>query len=112
MHALTLLLTLVTQRPDSFAAGVREYIAVDTSVVALTHVLLVDGTGAAPKSDQTVVIRAGKIAAVGPAAAVQIPAGAPVVGMERATGSPRVIRMADPILSSAAPGPVRSEGCT
>ena len=64
MHALTLLLTLVTQRPDSFAASVREYIAVDTSLIALTHVLLVDGTGAPPKTDQTVVIRAGRIAAV------------------------------------------------
>src|SRR2546423_10817729 len=76
MYALTLLLALAAQRPDSFSAGVREYITVDTSVLALTHVLLVDGTGAAPKTDQTIIIRAGKIAAVGPAASVQVPAGA------------------------------------
>src|SRR6266700_1591525 len=81
MHALTFLLTLLAQRPDSFAASVREYIAVDTSLMALTHVLLVDGTGAAPKTDQTVVIRAGKIAAVGAAASVPIPAGARAVQM-------------------------------
>ena len=48
MHTLALLLALVAQRPDSFASGVREYITVDTSVLALTHVLLVDGTGGAP----------------------------------------------------------------
>src|SRR5437879_12343337 len=90
MYALTLVLTLVAQRPDSFAASVREYIAVDTSVVALTHVLLVDGTGAAPKSDQTVVIRAGKIAAVGRAAAVQIPARARVMRMRGSTVIPGV----------------------
>src|SRR6266702_4653487 len=81
MHALTFLLTLLAQRPDSFAASVREYIAVDTSLMALTHVLLVDGTGAAPKTDQTLLIRAGKIAAVGAAASVPIPAGARAVQM-------------------------------
>src|SRR3989442_15019438 len=104
MHGLTLLLTLVTQRPDSFAAGVREYIAVDTSVVALTHVLLVDGTGAAPKSDQTVVIRAGKVAAVGPAASVQIPAGARVLDMNGSTVIPGIIGMHDHLFYTAAGG--------
>src|SRR3989441_933650 len=112
MHALTLLLTLVTQRPDSFAAGVREYIAVDTSVVALTHVLLVDGTGAAPKSDQTVVIRAGKIAAVGPAAAVQIPAGARVMDMNGSTVIPGIIGMHDHLFYTAAGGRAVQMGYT
>src|SRR6266446_3601811 len=112
MHALTLLLTLVTQRPDSFAAGVREYIAVDTSVVALTHVLLVDGTGAAPKSDQTVVIRAGKIAAVGPAAAVQIPAGARVLDMNGSTVIPGIIGMHDHLFYTAAGGRAVQMGYT
>src|SRR2546426_9563372 len=112
MHALTLLLTLVTQRPDSFAAGVREYIAVDTSVVALTHVLLVDGTGAAPKSDQTVVIRAGKIAAVGPAASVQIPAGARVMDMSGSTVIPGIIGMHDHLFYTAAGGRAGALGDT
>src|SRR2546428_919053 len=112
MHALTLLLTLVTQRPDSFAAGVREYIAVDTSVVALTHVLLVDGTGAAPKSDQTVVVRAGKLAAVGPAAAVQIPAGARVMDMNGSTVIPGIIGMHDHLFYTAAGGRAVQMGYT
>src|SRR3989475_13027166 len=102
MHALTLLLTLVTQRPDSFAAGVREYIAVDTSVVALTHVLLVDGTGAAPKSDQTVVIRAGKAAAVGPAASVQSPGGRRGTGQNGSTVSPGIIGTHEQLVSTRA----------
>src|SRR5256712_1748950 len=112
MYALTLVLTLVAQRPDSFAASVREYIAVDTSVVALTHVLLVDGTGAAPKSDQTVVIRAGKIAAVGPAAAVQIPAGARVMDMNGATVIPGIIGVHDHLFYTAARGRARQMGYT
>ena len=104
MHALMLLLALTVQRPDSFAAGVREYITVDTSLVALTHVLLVDGTGAAPKTDQTIVIRSGKIAAVGPSASVQVPAGARVLDMSGSTVIPGIIGMHDHLFYTAAGG--------
>ena len=59
MRALALLLALSTspaamllaQRPDSLAEEVRKYVSVDTGAVALTHVLLIDGTGSAPKAD-------------------------------------------------------------
>src|SRR5256885_1933297 len=104
MYALTLLLALTAQRPDSFTAGVREYITVDTSVLALTHVLLVDGTGAAPKTDQTIIIRAGKIAAVGPAASVQVPAGAKVMDMSGSTVIPGIVGMHDHLFYTAAGG--------
>src|SRR2546426_11406524 len=97
MHLLALLLALSAQRPDSLAAQVREYVAVDTSLLALTHVLVLDGTGGAPKSDQTIVIRAGRIAAVGPAASVQVPAGARVMDMW-IDGHPRHRRDARPSL--------------
>jgi imidazolonepropionase-like amidohydrolase len=106
MYALTLLLALAAppQRPDSLAAQVREYVAVDTSVLALTHVLVVDGTGGAPKSDQTIVIRAGRIATVGPAGSVQIPAGARVMDMSGSTVIPGIIGMHDHLFYTAAGG--------
>ena len=104
MYALTLLLALAAQRPDSLAAQVREYVAVDTSLLALTHVLLVDGTGGAPKSDQTIVLRAGRIAAVGPAASVQIPAGARVMDMSGSTVIPGIVGMHDHLFYTAAGG--------
>ena len=47
------------------AAGVRQFVKVDAPVVALTHVRVIDGTGAPARADQTVVIRDGYIAAVG-----------------------------------------------
>src|SRR5438477_1970072 len=112
MYALTLLLALATQRPDSLAAAVREYVTVDTSLLALTHVLLVDGTGAAPKSDQTVVIRAGRISAVGPAAAVPIPAGARVMDMSGSTVIPGIIGMHDHLFYTAAGGRAVQMGYT
>jgi len=104
MYALTLLLALTAQRPDSLAAQVREYVTVDTSLLALTHVLLVDGTGGAPKSDQTIVIRAGRIATVGPAASVPIPAGARVMDMSGSTVIPGLIGMHDHLFYTAAGG--------
>src|SRR3989440_6481240 len=104
MHLLALLLALSAQRPDSLAAQVREYVAVDTALLALTHVLIVDGTGGAPKSDQTIVIRAGRIAMVGPAAAVQIPAGARVMDMSGSTVIPGLIGMHDHLFYTAAGG--------
>jgi len=112
MHVVPLLLALIAQRPDSLAAGVREYITVDTSLVALTHVLLVDGTGAAPKSDQTIVIRAGKIAAVGPAASVQVPAGARVMDMKGSTVIPGIVGMHDHLFYTAAGGRAVQMGYT
>lgn len=103
MYALTLLLALA-QRPDSLAANVREYVSVDTSLLALTHVLLVDGTGGAPKPDQTIVIRAGKIAVVGPSASVRIPAGARTMDMSGSTVIPGLIGMHDHLFYTAAGG--------
>ena len=104
MYALTLLLALAAQRPDSLAAQVREYVAVDTALLALTHVLLVDGTGAAPKADQTIVIRSGRIVAVGPTASVQIPAGARTMDMNGSTVIPGLIGLHDHLFYTAAGG--------
>ncbi len=104
MHVVPLLLALIAQRPDSFTANVREYIAVDTSLLALTHVLLVDGTGAAPKPDQTIVIRAGRIVATGASASVLVPTGAKTMDMSGSTVIPGIIGMHDHLFYTAAGG--------
>src|SRR5947207_3909164 len=95
---------LVAQRPDSLAADVRQYTVVDTAVVALTHVLLVDGTGAPPKPDQTVVIRDGRIALVRPAAAVQVPPDARSMDLSGSTVIPGLVGMHDHLFYTAAGG--------
>ena len=48
-------------------------------VIAFTHAEVVDGTGAAPRRDMTLVMREGRIAALGPSASVKPPAGAEVI---------------------------------
>ncbi|HEX2681298.1 MAG TPA: amidohydrolase family protein, partial [Candidatus Dormibacteraeota bacterium] len=92
------------QRPDSLGAHVREYVTVDTAVLALTHVLVIDGTGAAPRPDQTVVIRDGKIAEVGPAQAVRVPAGVRTMDLAGSTVIPGIVGMHDHLFYTAAGG--------
>jgi imidazolonepropionase-like amidohydrolase len=55
------------------------YTRIDTSVVALTHARVIDGTGAAPKSDQTIVIRDGRIESIGPG--TNVPAGVQAIDL-------------------------------
>lgn len=65
------------------AAQMREsdkaFIGYTQSVIALVGASVIDGTGAAPKRDMTLVIRDGRIAALGPAKSVKPPAGATVI---------------------------------
>jgi imidazolonepropionase-like amidohydrolase len=68
------------QRPQ-LATGVREFVSVDAPVVALTHVRVIDGTGAPPKENQSVVIRDATIAAIGDAASTPPPDGARVIDL-------------------------------
>jgi imidazolonepropionase-like amidohydrolase len=78
---------------SSLSADVREYVSVDAPVVALTHVRVVDGTGAAPADDQTVLIENGRIAAVGASGDVSIPAGAEVLDLRGHTVIPGIVGM-------------------
>ena len=64
----------VTQTQNS--SGVAPFISVNAPVFVVTHVRVIDGTGAAPQDDQAIVIANGKIQSIGPAATVQTPAGA------------------------------------
>ena len=54
-------------------------VAATAASIAITGVTLIDGRGGAGQAGQTVVIRDGRIAEVGPAAKVKAPAGAQVV---------------------------------
>jgi imidazolonepropionase-like amidohydrolase len=66
------------QTYDTLTPQVREFVSVGAPLIALTHVQLIDGTGSAPAQDQTVVIRDGRVEAVGRSGSVPIPSGADV----------------------------------
>lgn len=77
------------QLPDSD----RALIAYDQKSIALTHVQLVDGTGAPPKADMTVLIRDGRISAVGPSRSIRPPADATVLNGSGKTLLPGFVMM-------------------
>jgi imidazolonepropionase-like amidohydrolase len=68
--------------------AVRAFVQVDASVVALTNVRVIDGTGAAAREGQTVLLRDGAIAAVGDVGTVDIPGTAEVLDLSDHTVLP------------------------
>ena len=83
----------LAQSSQKLSPFTRQYVSVDAPVVALTHVRVVDGTGAPPREDQTIVIDHGRVAAVGDA--VAIPAGAKVLDLKGHTVIPGIVGMHD-----------------
>jgi imidazolonepropionase-like amidohydrolase len=51
----------------------RQFIRVDAPVIALTHVRVIDGTGATPIEDQLILIAEGKIKSISPMRTAEIP---------------------------------------
>lgn len=91
-------------RPD-LAPAVREFVKVDAPAVALTHVRVIDGTGAAPRADQTLIIREGKIDLLGDAAKIAIPEGAKVLDLSGYTIIPGLVGMHDHMYYPSPQGP-------
>src|SRR5688572_2706467 len=76
MKTLFTLLLVSVLSTVSLTQDFSQYIRTKAPVIALNNVRIIDGTGAAPLEDQTIVIRGGKIDLIGPTAATTIPAGA------------------------------------
>jgi imidazolonepropionase-like amidohydrolase len=73
MKNITILLLLAVF-PTTFAqlpADSQQFIRVEAPVVALTHVRIIDGTGAEPLEDQTIVIADGKIMGISPSSSLR-----------------------------------------
>jgi imidazolonepropionase-like amidohydrolase len=77
------------------------YLAIRDETVALRHVEIIDGTGAAPRSDQTLVIVNGRIAAVGPSASIAVPTGAAVRDYAGYAVMPGLVGMHDHLFYTA-----------
>ena len=75
--------------------GVRSYIRVNSPLVALTHVRVIDGTGAPPLENSTVVLSNGKIEAIGIAPATPVPRTAQVLDVTGYSVIPGLVGMHD-----------------
>lgn len=84
---------LRAQSSSSLARGVREFVKFDAPLIALAHVRVIDGTGAAVRADQTIIISGGKIESIGDAASTPAPAGAQVIDLSGKTVIPGLVGM-------------------
>ena len=71
--ALATLVPPLHGQQASLPSGLAPFVTVNAPRVALTHVQLVDGTGAPSRADQTVILNRDRIEAVGPSASVPVP---------------------------------------
>ena len=72
-------------------ADTRPFVSVDAPIVALTHARLIDGTGAPPRDDQTIVIEGTRITRVGPSGSTATPARARVLDLTGHTVIPGLV---------------------
>jgi imidazolonepropionase-like amidohydrolase len=77
----------------SLAQDFRQFIRVNSKIVVLKNVRIIDGTGAAPLEDQAITIIGDKIGSIGPAASCATPAGAEVLDLKGYTVMPGLVGM-------------------
>ena len=80
---------------------VMPFIAMNERVAVLRHVRVIDGTGAAARDDQSIVIADHRIVAVGPASSTPAPAGAKTFDYPGYTVIPGLVGMHDHLYYTA-----------
>lgn len=78
---------------QEFTKDVKSFISVDTSVIALTNVKLIDGTGNEIKSNQTIIINKNKIETIGSTASLKIPKNALIIDGSGKTVIPGLVML-------------------
>lgn len=92
------LVVLVCSSPlnsQTLSPQVRAFVKVDAPVIALTHVRVIDGTGAPAREDQTIVISRGKIDSISNSASATIPPDAQLLDLHGYTVIPGLVGMHD-----------------
>lgn len=91
------------------AAQTAQFVRTDAPVVALNHVTVIDGTGAEAVENQTVLIRDGNVAEVGPFGSVDVPAGAESFDLSGHTVIPGIVGLHDHMYLSSNMGSMRPQ---
>jgi len=92
---ITFLLLITTCAAQAQQPDRQQFIRVEAPLLALTHVRVIDGTGAAAMDDQTVLISDGKIQWVGSTANANIPSNAQTLDLKGYTVLPGLVGMHD-----------------
>jgi imidazolonepropionase-like amidohydrolase len=83
------------------AAPASHFASITAPVVALEHARVIDGLGHEPIEGQTLILRGGKIAVIGPDASVAIPAEAQVVDLSGKTVLPGLVMVHEHLFYSS-----------
>ena len=102
--SLLLAVSSVAARRPQLTAAARQFVSVDTSIVALTHARIIDGTGAPARESQTLIIRDGSIAALGDDGKVAIPAGALTMDLTGKSVIPGMVQVHEHLFYPTGPG--------
>ena len=89
------LLTMNLVSGQTISLQVRQFVKVDAPVVALTHVRVIDGTGASARDDQTIILSKGKIESVADAGPASVPKNAQVLDLHGYSVIPGLVGMHD-----------------
>ena len=92
-----------TAQTAELSKSVKQVVRVDAAKVVLTHVRVIDGTGAAAVEDQNVVIEDGKISAIQKGVDVAAAAGATVLDLRGYTVMPGIVGMHNHLFYVARP---------
>jgi imidazolonepropionase-like amidohydrolase len=85
--------TVVTAQ--TLSPAVKELVKVNAPVVALEHVRVIDGTGAAARDDQTIILANGKIESVSDATSAKVPKEAQLLDLHGYSVIPGLVGMHD-----------------
>lgn len=83
------------QTKPQLSPAVTAFVKENAPTIALTHARVIDGSGSPARSDQTLIIADGKIAALGDSASTKIPDGAKTLDLTGRTVIPGLVGMHD-----------------
>jgi len=78
---------------QTLSPQVKAFVKVDSPVIALTHVRIIDGTGSPAREDQTIILSHGKIESVSEASSASVPKDAQVLDLHGYTVIPGLVGM-------------------
>ena len=96
-------ITGAAQRPP-IADGIKSFVSVDAPIVALVNARVIDGTGAAARENQTLILRDGRIAAVGETARTSPPSGARLIDLAGKSVIPGLVMLHEHLYYPVGPG--------
>ena len=89
---------------QTLSPDVQQFVKVKGPLVALTHLRVIDGTGAAARQNQTVLINKDRIQSIGDAASVTVPKEAQVLDLKGYSVIPGLVGMHDHMFYPVGPG--------